>query len=170
VYSDAGIAKREALAVACGRLRDVLDRCETERRNRRTGVATPTVSQRADQACRLTHLQRINSAFRDWRICLTPGRAFDLGSNCAAGPGMRMQTVVAHVKRVTIRVCDAFQPVLSTLPGAGLPGSLPDPSGGRRDATLEHRPSPHLWRWRLSAIAAVVARAKFEAARCGSAA
>jgi hypothetical protein len=60
----------------------------------------------------LTHLQRIHSDFRDWRICLSTRTAFDPGSNCAAGPGMRMRPIIAHVRRVTIRVCGTsrFQP------------------------------------------------------------
>jgi hypothetical protein len=54
----------------------------------------------------LTHKQRGNPDFQHWRICQSPGRVFDLGSNCAVG--MRMRPVVAHVKRVTIRARNAF--------------------------------------------------------------
>jgi hypothetical protein len=55
----------------------------------------------------LTNLQRILSDFRDRPIYLSSGRVFDPGSNCATRPAMGMQPVVAHVKRVAIRICDA---------------------------------------------------------------
>jgi hypothetical protein len=60
-----------------------------------------------DRPCSVNALQRSNSDLRDWRICQSPGRVFDLGSNCAACPTLRMRPVVAQLKIVTIWVCDA---------------------------------------------------------------